>query len=328
MTGRGVVSTTMTARTCAITAALVVMLGVLLFAGADAFAAGTLHPSASKALTQAEIVSVKGTGFASNAFGYILECNETPGEPTVPVGAPFDQRIPVGCSGPSLKHIVSTSADGSLSTTFQVHLSRRLGPPCSPSSIFGGCGPSDSAGKRPRADAQNFPCPPSPAQQDAKVTCALVFYDTAHEKVSTPISFVGGGGPPVKVPPGSTGTTTPGSTVTTKPGSGGKSPSTTRPGSTVTTRPVTRDTDPPTTLGAKPPTGTGGGGSSTSGGDPSPSLTTTPTKTVQANSGSLAFTGLGHIGQVVALLGLALVVFGLVMLFANVRRIAQWLLGR
>jgi hypothetical protein len=328
MTGRGVVSTTITARTRAVTAALVVVLGVLLFAGADAFAAGTLHPSVSKALAQAEVVSVSGSGFAPSAFGYILECNETPGEPTVPVGAPFDQRIPVGCSGPSLKHIVATGANGSLATTFQVHLSRRLGPPCSPSSIFGGCGPSDSAGKRPRADAQNYPCPPSPAQQDAKVTCALVFYDTAHEKVSTPISFVGGGGPPVKTPPASTGTTTPGSTVTTKPGSpGGKSPSTTRPGSTVTTRPITRDTAPPTTRAPATVAPTGDGGSSTSG-DPAPSISTTPTKTVQASSGSLAFTGLGHIGQVVALLGLALVVFGLVMLFANVRRIAQWFLGR
>ena len=334
-------STTAVTRT-RVTAGAFAALGVLLFAGAAAFASGTLHTSAATGLTQGEIVNVTGTGLSPNVFGYVLECNNTPGEPTVPVGPPFDERIPVGCSPPSLKHIVSTASDGTLSTTFAVHLSRRLGPPCNPLSVFGGCGPSDSAHKRPRADAQNYPCPPSPAQQTAKVTCSLVFYDSAREKVSTPIRFVGGGPtmkPPPTTPPPTTVTTTPGSPPTTKPkspstspGNGKKPPTTTIPPTGVTTTPRPPRTTVTTSAprgGISPGTTTPGSGTVPAdgvGGGGDPALTTS--KVVPASSGSLAFTGLGAMGQVLALVGLSLVVLGIFLFFANVRRVAQWFLGR
>ena len=62
------------------------------------------------------------------------------------------------------------------------------------------------------------------------------------------------------------------------------------------------------------------------GGGWDPALTTS--KVVPAGSGSLAFTGLGAMGHVLALVGLALVVLGIFLFFANVRRVAQWFLGR
>jgi hypothetical protein len=155
----------------------------------EAWAAGTLHVSVSTGLVQKQIVNVTGSGFAPSAYGYVLECNGTPGEPTVTVGPPFDQSLPVGCSAPSLKHLVSTTTTGGLSTAFQIRLSKKLGPPCGSSKVLGLCSHTDSAGQHPRKDAKNYPCPPTAAQSDAGVTCALVFYDSAQDVASTPISF-------------------------------------------------------------------------------------------------------------------------------------------
>jgi len=288
----------------AVLAAALVVGGVLCFATSQAFAAGVLQANPTTGLQQAQVVTVSGSGLSPDAYGYVLECNGTPGEPTDPVGAPFDMSISVGCSPPSLKHIVSTGADGSLSTNFEVHVSRKLGPPCSPSSVFGPCGRADSAGKRPRADAQNYPCPPSPAQQAAGVTCELVFYDTVHEKAAVPITFLGGG-VPVKTPP----TTTPPPTTPTRP--------------TTTTTTTAPRTPPPTT--AAPTTTTTvvrtvGVSTSSHGSAPASSV-------VKASSGSLAFTGLGTTGKLLALVGAILVALGLVLFFVNLRKLALWFLG-
>ncbi len=311
-------------RSRVIAAALVVG-GVLSIASAPAFAAAALRVSPANGLVQGEVVRVSGSGLAAHAFGYALECNSAPHEPTVFVGPPFDLRVPVGCSRPSLKYIVSTNSDGTLSTTIKVHVSRNLGPPCSVYSVFGPCGGRpDSAGKGPRADAQNYPCPPSPAQQEAGVTCSLVFYDTSHEVVSTPITFLGLG-PPTKTPPATTppattppattppATTPPGSTHTPPPGTGtspggsGSSPGGSSPGTPGLTR----------------ATGGGSGAGASTGGDPG----STGTGAVSANSGSLAFTGLGTTGKLLAGLGAFFLLLGLVLLFVNVRRVGTWLLG-
>ena len=69
--------------------------GVVCFASAQAFAFGSLHVSVATGLTQRQVVTVTGSGLAANAYGYVLECNDTPGEPTVSVGPPFDQSVPV-----------------------------------------------------------------------------------------------------------------------------------------------------------------------------------------------------------------------------------------
>ncbi len=63
------------------------------------------------------------------------------------------------------------------------------------------------------------------------------------------------------------------------------------------------------------------------------SHTTPPTtvprvvRTVPKTTGALAFTGFGPTGQLLALLGMILVVIGLVIYFVDVRRVAKWLLG-
>ena len=162
---------------------------VVCMASAPASAAGTLHVNPATGLGQKQIVAVTGSGFAGHTFGYVLECNATPGEPTVFVGPPFDQSLPVGCTAPSLKHLVSTTATGALSTTFQVRLSKKLGPPCGSAAVLGRCGRIDSSGQHPRKDAQNFPCPPTSAQVAHGVRCVLIFDDAAHESASAPIAF-------------------------------------------------------------------------------------------------------------------------------------------
>src|SRR5579863_10506538 len=104
--------------------------GLVVFAAAPAFAAGSINLSQSTGLKQAQVVSVTGSGLAASAFGYLIECNAAPGEPRVTVGPPFDVVLPIGCSAPNLKRIVHTTAAGTLSATIKLRESRILGPPC------------------------------------------------------------------------------------------------------------------------------------------------------------------------------------------------------
>jgi len=158
---------------------------------APAGANGILNVTPASGLVRKQVVTVTGTGLANHAYGYVLECNDTPGEPTVPVGPPFDLSIPVGCSPPSLKQIVSTSATGVLLTSFKVRSGDKVGPPCGTSPVLGRCVQADSRGNHARSDTHNYPCPPTPAERTVGATCSLVFYDTAGWVVSTPISFLG-----------------------------------------------------------------------------------------------------------------------------------------
>jgi hypothetical protein len=75
---------------------------------------------------------------------------------------------------------------------------------------------------------------------------------------------------------------------------------------------------PPTTTTQPPPVKTV---SHTS--PPAPHLRTSPAKP----TGVLAFTGFGRTGQLLALLGIVLVLIGLVLYFVDVRKAASWLLG-
>ena len=285
--------------------------GLVVSASASAFGVATISLNQASGLAQRQVVDVNGVGLAANTFGYVLECNDTPGEPTLTVGPPFDDTLPIGCSPASLKHLVSTAPDGSLSTTFEVHESRKLGPPCGPLTVFGGCPHADSAGLAPHKDAQNFPCPPSPAQQTAGITCSLLFLDAAHERPSIPITFVGGGPPSKNPPPPPITTPIPPTTAppTTTPPSPTPAP-TVAPGPTPPVRTVTTSAPVPATRAVSDPTG----------GATSPGV-------VKASSGSLAFTGLGRMGKLIALLGGLLVLMGLVLFFIDLRKVAHWFLG-
>ncbi len=285
--------------------------GLVVSASASAFGVATISLNQASGLAQRQVVNVTGVGLAANTFGYVLECNDTPGEPTLTVGPPFGDTLPIGCSPASLKHLVSTAPDGSLSTTFAVHESRKLGPPCGPLTVFGGCPHADSAGLAPHKDAQNYPCPPSPAQQTAGFTCSLLFLDAAHERPSIPITFVGGG-PPSKNPPPPP-TTTPIPPTSVPPTTTATSPSpTVTPATTAPIRTVTTSAPAPVTRSVSDPTATG---AATSPG------------VVKASSGSLAFTGLGRMGKLIALLGGLLVLMGVVLFFIDVRKVAVWFLG-
>ena len=158
---------------------------------APAGANGILKVIPAIGLVQRQVVTVTGTGLADHAYGYVLECNDTPGEPTVRVGPPFDLSIPVGCSPPSLKQIVSTSAAGVLLTSLKVRGGDKLGPPCGMSHVLGPCAHTDSSGNHPRSDAHNYPCPPTSTETAAGATCSMVFHDTAGQVVSTRIFFRG-----------------------------------------------------------------------------------------------------------------------------------------
>ena len=272
-------------------------------------------------LTGGEKVTITGSGLAANAKGYVLECNEAPGEPTVNIGPPFDESLPIGCSAPSLRRITATTPAGTLSTIIVVHEGRKLGPPCGVFPVIAGCGRADSSGKRPHGDAKNYPCPPSPVQQVLGVKCALVFIDTGHDEVSAPISFLGAPAPPpATVPP-----TTPVTPPKTPPGGPQTSPG---------APPGTGDPSPGSQTSPATPPGTG---------DPSPAVTpaaatapgastaatpgATAPGTVSASSGSLAFTGLGLPEKIMAGLGAFLVLFGLALYLFDLKRVAAWFLG-
>lgn len=126
-------------------------------------------------LTDGQNVQVTASGMKPNAYGSVLECNLTNGEPTVQVEG---NAVPVGCTNP-LNTIQSTDASGGFTKTFTVHTGT-IGPP--------GQG-TDSAGKPASQDAANYPCPPTPAQQSAGGTCDMVFGDTSGDQATTPITF-------------------------------------------------------------------------------------------------------------------------------------------
>jgi len=60
-------------------------------------------------------------------------------------------------------------------------------------------------------------------------------------------------------------------------------------------------------------------------GDPSPAATSPGA--VRASSGSLAFTGLGKTGKLIALFGAILVLMGFVLFVIDLRKVAHWFLG-
>jgi len=281
--------------------------GSLLFGAAAYAASPTISVAPATGLTGGKNVTVVGTGLAANSPGYILECNDTP-QPTINIGPPFDTKVPVGCSAPSLKRIARTTATGTLALKFRVHEGRKVGPPCGLPPIIGGCGGLDSAHKHPRKDAQNFPCPPSPAQQAAGYGCYLEWIDTGNDHPQATIRFLGPGTPtpPTTVPSIPPPTTVPGGgSTTTTPGGGGGGGG----GSGSTT----------TVVGTRASTGSGGSG--TGGNTPSSAAPVT------APSGSLAFTGLGRYGIVLGIAGGVLVVLGVLLFVFDIRRFFTWLLG-
>jgi hypothetical protein len=175
--------------------------------GAPGVTSPTVSVTPAAGLTSGESVAVSGSGFTPGSPGVISECNSAPGQPTVTLGSPVNTSVQVGCTAPTL-NLVTTSAGGTLSSTFTV-VEGTVGPPCGASTdIITTCPGADSAGLDPATDAANYPCPPTAAQQTAGVTCTIGYGTAVGNRASAPIVFSGETPPPPPTPATSTTTTT------------------------------------------------------------------------------------------------------------------------
>ena len=141
-------------------------------------------------LTNGQSVLVTATSSWPGEYASLVECNNALNEPTVFLGGVVDAAVGVGCTGVGYAQIVQTGANESLSVHDTV-TTGTIGPPCGPSYFVSVCPPTDSAGNNPAADAALYPCPPTPAQQAAGVTCSLQFGDETGDLVNATILFAG-----------------------------------------------------------------------------------------------------------------------------------------
>ena len=131
-------------------------------------------------LAAGQKVVVVGAGFVPLSSGAIIECNNAPGQPTVPIDG---FAAPVGCSGPygAQQAFLTTSPAGTVSGVYTVS-----------TGVIGPAAPgTDSVGHDAAADAANYPCPPTSAQQQAGVTCGVLVGDLAGDAATQPINFAG-----------------------------------------------------------------------------------------------------------------------------------------
>jgi len=129
-------------------------------------------------LTAGTRVRVVGSGFIPQSPGGVVECNATPGQPTISISG---RAAPVGCTNPFMNSLTYPSPTGTVSTRFDIRTGV-IGP------IQAG---TDSAGHDAAADAAAYPCPPTPAQQRAGNVCTIVVGDLGGDAVAGPISFAG-----------------------------------------------------------------------------------------------------------------------------------------
>jgi hypothetical protein len=135
-------------------------------------------------------VTVSGTGLKASQTGSVLECNVAPGEPTV-YNTIASKAIPVGCSNP-LTTLAPTNASGDLPSTSFVILTGTIGPPGTASQLgAAGTGSPASTDSPSQAltDSAGYPCPPTPTQQAAGVTCDIIYGDLGGDQVLVPIKF-------------------------------------------------------------------------------------------------------------------------------------------
>ncbi len=193
---------------------------------------GTMTVTPSSGLTNGAMVTIGGSGFTKSSIGNVLECNNAPNEPTAALGAPINNPVAVGCTAPSLTQLVQTDASGNLASTQYKIAQGTIGPPCGPSPAAVTCPATDSAGQSPAADAANYPCPPTAAQQAAGVVCQLNYGDAAGDSAMVTITFAGTSSPttapPTTAPP-TTPTTRPATTATTTAPATGAGSGTTAP---------------------------------------------------------------------------------------------------
>jgi hypothetical protein len=127
-------------------------------------------------LKRGQVVKVSGSGFVKNSTGAIVECNNTPGQPTIDV---LNNEVPVSCTNP-LSKLVTTSKTGKLGSTSFTIETGVIGPPANG---------KDSLGTSAKIAAKEFPCPPTAAQLANGVECIVRFGDASGDDVSQNIYF-------------------------------------------------------------------------------------------------------------------------------------------
>jgi len=136
--------------------------------------------SSNSNLINQQTIFITGTGFAPNAFGSLVECNLASGQPLSSVGSP---PLPVGCTSASAEQFTA-DASGSFSTLFfRVHAGN----------IGAWQTGLDSQGDPAATSAAAFPCPPTPAQVAAGVSCGIEAEDSSGSHVAVPITVIGPG---------------------------------------------------------------------------------------------------------------------------------------
>jgi hypothetical protein len=168
---------------------------------ASATATPTLTVTPSSGLLNGQLLSVAGTGFPAQVAAGLAECSDVPGQPTINAdGFNLAVSCAVSAFGPSYpfnnQAFLITSSTGTVNAPYVVHTGI-VGPP-----ILG----IDSAGHNATDDAAQYPCPPTPAQQNLGYACTLSLGDLNGNNASVPLSFAA----PITVTP----------TVTATPNSG------------------------------------------------------------------------------------------------------------
>jgi hypothetical protein len=141
----------------------------------DSGGSPTVVATPGTCLQSGDLIHVTGSGLAPNSTASLTECNADTDQPTV---VWLGTAVPVSCS-PIV--ILTTTSGGTLSTsaTFTV-LTGTVGPPATG---------TDSSGGSATADAADYPCPPTPAQEADGVDCVLHFGDLAGDQAEVPLSF-------------------------------------------------------------------------------------------------------------------------------------------
>jgi hypothetical protein len=154
----------------------------------------TMTVTPGTCLDGGSVVTLTGSGFDASSIGIVQQCNSDPSQPTVTLsvlGTP--ETLPISCSALALSRAVSTTPTGTLPvspnpTTFVV-VAGTVGPPCGAEGDLVTTCPVDSTGGNTIADAANYPCPPTPAEAAAGVTCTLSYGDQKGASVTVPIFY-------------------------------------------------------------------------------------------------------------------------------------------
>jgi hypothetical protein len=176
----------------------------------------TLSVDPGTCLTGGTPIAITGSGYTPNSLGIVLQCNSDTSQPEVMLGGIVNEKVPVSCTGIALANAVHTGT-GSFTSTWDT-IDGITGPPCGKTGDLIATCPADTSGGSASADAALYPCPPTPTQQAAGVTCTIAFGDEGGKTATVPITFAqnatastGGGG----VPPSTTATTAPATSAST-----------------------------------------------------------------------------------------------------------------